>query len=131
MLNELIKMVNECDDIIAVKNAFVEVLENIDLVLQKDELLFDAVRSAYNEFSDYHYTEELAYSYYALRDIDSSLMAVAKACYDKKRQDVNIWDWCVLYGRMSLNTKEHDARVNACNVFLANHIRMCELPSYI
>lgn len=27
MLNELIKMVNECDDIIAVKNAFVEVLE--------------------------------------------------------------------------------------------------------
>ena len=54
MLNELIKMVNECDDINAVKNAFVEVLENINLVLQKDELLFDAVRSAYNQFSDYH-----------------------------------------------------------------------------
>ena len=49
MLEELIKRVRECDDVIAVQNAFIEVLENINPVLDKDEILFDAVRSAYGE----------------------------------------------------------------------------------
>lgn len=69
MLEELIKRVRECDDIVAVQNAFVEVLENINPVLDKDEFLFDAIRSAYCEVSDCLYTEELASYYYAIKRI--------------------------------------------------------------
>lgn len=131
MLEELIKRVRECDDVIAVRNAFIEVLENINPVLDKDEILFDAVRSAYCEVSDCNYTEELAGYYYAIRDIDPSVMEDAKSCYNRRCKDVNVWDWCVLYGRMSLNTKDHEGRINACNVFLSNGIKACFMPTYM
>ena len=63
--------------------------------------------------------------------LDPSVMEDAKACYNRRCKDVNVWDWCVLYGRMSLNTKDHEGRINACNVFLSNGIKACFMPTYM
>lgn len=123
-MKEFTKAVNACGDIQALKNVanilFEELVENRVC----DDVIWDAAKTAYCELETCTYTEELAKMYYKYKGIDAKVWDAAQLAYtpDVKANypDVSVWGWVVLYGRMSINTTEASAIVEACKVFLSN-----------
>lgn len=60
------------------------------------------------------------------KSINEDDTLVLKSASEMYGNIINLWDWVVLYGRMSQNTKGTDAIVEACKVFLDNKF----LPYY-
>lgn len=117
------KLVEACDDIQAVKNVAQILLEGMETGVNADVLL-RTLKEAYSELADCHYTEELARLYYSANGIDATIWDTGKQTYTPEVQasyrEVTLFDWLVLFGRMSQNTKGTEAIVEACKVFLDN-----------
>lgn len=129
-MKELEKAIKTCNDIQAVKNIATILLEEGITYLDNGTKL-EAVKQAYSELVDTHYTEELAAIYYDSKQLDSNIMDSATDSYTEEIEatykNVNVWDWLVLYGRMSLNTKGDEAIIKACRMFLDNGFSVWEM----
>ena len=128
-MKDFLKVVEACDDIQVVKNVVSILVEGMETEMN-DAAMLETLKSAYSELMDCHYIEELAKLYYSGNGIDTKVWNAAKLAYTQEIQasypDVPLYDWIVLYGRMSQNTKGTDAIVEACKVFLDNKF----LPYY-
>lgn len=128
-MKDFLKVVDACDDIQVVKNVVSILVEGMETEMN-DAAMLETLKSAYSELVGCHYTEELAKLYYSGNGIDVKVWDAAKLAYTQEIQasypDVPLYDWIVLYGRMSQNTKGTDAIVEACKVFLDNKF----LPYY-
>jgi len=128
-MKDFLKVVDACDDIQVVKNVVSILVEGMKTGMN-DAAMLETLKSAYGELVDCHYTEELAKLYYSGNGIDAKVWDAAKLAYTQEIQvsypDVPLYDWVVLYGRMSQNTRGTDAIVEACKVFLDNKF----LPFY-
>jgi len=128
-MKDFLKVVDACDDIQVVKNVVSILVEGMKTGM-KDAVMLETLKSAYSELTDCHYTEELAKLYYSGNGIDTKVWDAAKFAYAPEIQasypDVLLFDWMVLFGRMSQNTKGTDAIVEACKMFLDNKF----LPYY-
>lgn len=121
-MKEFLKMVNACEDIQAVKNVVSILVEGMKTGMN-DAVMLETLKEACTEFGECCYTEELARLYYSVNGIDAKVWEAAKLAYTPEVQDypdVSFYDWVVLFGRMSQNTKGTDAIVEACKVFLDN-----------
>lgn len=129
-MKELEKAIKTCNDIQAVKNVATILLEEGITYLSNGNKL-EAVKQAYSELADTHYTEELATICYNFKQLDSNVMDSATDSYTEEVEatykDINVWDWLVLYGRMSLNTKDDEAIIKACRMFLDNGFSVWEM----
>jgi uncharacterized protein YbcC (UPF0753/DUF2309 family) len=129
-MKELEKAIKTCNDIQAVKNVATILLEEGITYLSNGNKL-EAVKQAYSELADTHYTEELATIYYNFKQLDSNVKDSATDSYTEEVEatykDINVWDWLVLYGRMSLNTKDDEAIIKACRMFLDNGFSVWEM----
>ena len=128
-MKEFLKVVNACDDIQVVKNVVSILVEGMKTGMN-DAAMLETLKSAYSELADCHYTEELAKLYYSGNGIDTKVWDAAKLAYTPEIKgsypDITLFDWIVLFGRMSQNTNGTDAIVEACKVFLDNKF----LPYY-
>lgn len=128
-MKDFLKVVDACDDIQVVKNV-VSILVDGMKIGMNDAAMFETIKLAYSELADCHYTEELAKLYYSGNGIDAKVWDAAKFTFMQEIQtsypDVPLYDWMVLFGRMSQNTKGTDAIVEACKMFLDNKF----LPYY-
>ena len=128
-MKDFLKVVDACGDIQVVKNVVSILVEGMKTGMN-DAAMLETLKSAYGELVDCHYTEELAKLYYSGNGIDAKVWDAAKLAYTQEIQvsypDVPLYDWIVLYGRMSQNTKGTDAIVEACKVVLDNKF----LPFY-
>ena len=122
-MKEFLETVNTCNDIQVVKNVVSILVDGMEIGMN-DAAILETLKCAYSELADCHYTEELAKLYYSGNGIDVKVWDAAKLAYTQEIQvsypDVPLYDWVVLYGRMSQNTKGTDAIVEACKVFLDN-----------
>ena len=120
-MKDFLKVVDACDDIQAVKNV-VSILVDGMKIGMNDAAMFETIKLAYSELADCHYTEELVKLYYSGNGIDAKVWDAAKFTFMQEIQtsypDVPLYDWMVLFGRMSQNTKGADAIVEACKMFL-------------
>lgn len=123
-MKDFLKVVDACNDMQAVKNVVSILIEGMETAMN-DAAMLETLKSAYGELMDCHYTEELAKLYYSGNGIDAKVWDAAKKAFEDSASEmygniINLWDWVVLYGRMSQNTKGADAIVEACYVFLDN-----------
>lgn len=129
-MKEFTKAVNACSDIQVLKNVANILFEELAEDRLCDGVVWSAVKSAYSELEGCTYTEELAKMYYKYKHIDAKVWNAAKLAYTPETKvaypNVSVWGWVVLYGRMSLNTTEASAIVEACKVFLSNKFSVWE-----
>lgn len=122
-MKDFLKVVDACDDIQVVKNVVNILIDGMKTGM-KDACMFATIKVAYSELVGCHYSEELAELYYRCEGLDCKVWDAAKLAYTQEIQanypDVPLYDWVILYGRMSQNTKGTDAIVEACKVFLNN-----------
>lgn len=122
------KVVMDCNDVATLQNVIIILLDGMKIGMD-DAYKFETLKEAYSELVDCHYTEEIAELYFKSKGLDTKVWNLAKKTYEEVRvnyPDVPVWDWVVLYGRMSLNTSESKAIVEACKIFLDNKF----LPYY-
>lgn len=122
-MKDFLNAVNECKDIETLQNVVSILFEGMQKGM-KDTSLFATIKTAYSELVGCHYCEELAELYYSCEGLDNEVYDAAKLSYTQDIQasypDVTLYDWIVLYGRISKNTKGADSIIEACKVFLNN-----------
>lgn len=121
-MEDLKKVVMVCNDVATLQNVVSILLDGMETGMS-DGCLFETLKQAYSELVDCHYTEEIAQVYFRYKNIDGKVWDLAKVAYEEVKAtypDVPVWDWVVLYGRMSLNNADCKKVVEACKVFLDN-----------
>ena len=118
-MKDFFKVVDACDDIQVVKNVVNILIDGMKTGM-KDTCMFATIKVAYSELVGCHYSEELAELYYSCEGLDNEVYDAAKLSYTQDIQasypDVTLYDWIVLYGRISKNTKGADSIIEAIDV---------------
>ena len=108
-MKDFLKVVDACDDIQVVKNVVNILIDGMQKGM-KETSLFATIKVAYSELVGCHYSEELAELYYRCEGLDSKVWDAAKLAYTQEIQanypDVPLYDWTILYGRMSRTQRE-------------------------
>lgn len=129
---EFMNVVNAQDDAQVLKNVIQILLEEGLEWNTSDAHTFEALKQAYSEMVGNHFYEELADFYIKAKGLPlADTKAMAKEAYENeisgKYEGVNLWDFTVLFARMSIhknrNTVNADYRntvVADCKVFLDN-----------
>lgn len=129
---EFMNVVNAQDDAQVLKNVIQILLEEGLEYSTNKACTFEALKQAYSEMVGNHFFEELADFYIEAKGLPlEDTKAMAQEAYEKeikgKYEGVNLWDFTVLFARMSIsknrNTVNADYRntvVADCKVFLDN-----------
>lgn len=129
---EFMNVVNAQADAQVLKNVIqILIEESLEWSLDYDRT-FEALKQAYSEMVGNHFFEELADFYIKVKGLPlEDTKAMAQEAYESqikgKYEGVNLWDFTVLFARMSIhknrNTVNADYRntvVADCKVFLDN-----------
>lgn len=129
---EFMNVVNAQDDVQVLKNVIQILLEEGLEYSTNKACTFETLKQAYSEMVGNHFFEELADFYIEAKGLPlEDTKAMAQEAYEKeikgKYEGVNLWDFTILFARMSINknrnTVNSDYRntvVADCKVFLDN-----------
>lgn len=106
-MKKVFEKIMQCEDMDAIKNCISLLAEQCEIGMN-NECLLETLKAVQGEIDGCHYDEEIAKLHLCLID-KLSTIDEAKDYWHKidkgSELQINIWDWCVLWGEMDRQNK--------------------------